>query len=230
MGKTLFWYIFRDLLKVFLLASGGIAGIMSFGALLRPLTQRGLDGWQVAQMLGYFLPAMTNYSWPVAALFATTFVYGRLAADNELTACRAAGISYGKLMMPGVVLGVTVCMLSLIFGWYVVPGSFLRAERVIYSNFARIRDAGSRLGDKSAGFTPSDLLAAVRKNDRSVGKGQFATGRAQMQDLADAAVSTLPNKYPDSGTTGRAMISALSAGALGGPGFYLNPLIPIAAA
>jgi len=138
MGKTLFWYIFRDLLKVFLLASGGIAGIMSFGALLRPLTQRGLDGWQVAQMLGYFLPAMTNYSWPVAALFATTFVYGRLAADNELTACRAAGISYGKLMMPGVVLGVTVCMLSLIFGWYVVPGSFLRAERVIYSNFARI--------------------------------------------------------------------------------------------
>ena len=106
----------------------------------------------------------------------------------------------------------------------------LKAINQGWSNYARIRDAGSRLGDKSDGFTPADLLGAVRKNDRSVGKGQFATGRAQMQDLADAAVSTLPNKYPDSGTTGRAMISALSAGALGGSGFYLNPLIPITAA
>ena len=43
MGRTLFWYIFRDLVWVFLLASGALAGIMSFGGLLRPLTKYGLD-------------------------------------------------------------------------------------------------------------------------------------------------------------------------------------------
>jgi len=137
MGKTLFWYIFKDLLKVFLLASGAIAGIMSFAGLLRPLTQHGLDLRQVVEMLGYFLPAMTNYSWPVAALFATTFVYGRLAADNELTALRATGVSYLAMLLPAVVLGGTVCLLSLAFLFFVVPESFLRAEQVVYSNLAR---------------------------------------------------------------------------------------------
>lgn len=106
----------------------------------------------------------------------------------------------------------------------------LKAINQGWSNYARIRDAGSRLGDKSGGFTPSDLLAAVRKNDRSVGKGQFATGRAQMQDLADAAVATLPNKYPDSGTTGRVLLGGMATGALGSAGYFGNPLIPITAA
>src|SRR5688572_11233072 len=94
MSKTLFWYIFWDLVKIFGLTSGVLAGIMSFGGLLRPLTQHGLDAQQVAKMLGYFMPAMSTYSLPIAALFATTLVYGRLSADNELTAMRAAGLSY----------------------------------------------------------------------------------------------------------------------------------------
>lgn len=106
----------------------------------------------------------------------------------------------------------------------------LRAINEGWSNYSRIRDAGSRLGDKSSGFTPSDLLGAVRRNDRSVGKGQFATGRAQMQDLADAAVATLPGKYPDSGTTGRVLLGGMATGVLGGAGYFGNPLISITAA
>src|SRR5690606_5553408 len=86
MSRTLFWYVFRDLLKIFLLASAGLAGIMSFGGLLRPVTEHGLDSTQVVQILTYFLPAMTTYSLPIAALFATTMVYGRLSNDNEITA------------------------------------------------------------------------------------------------------------------------------------------------
>jgi lipopolysaccharide export LptBFGC system permease protein LptF len=138
MHKTLFFYLFKDLLKVFLLASGALAGIMSFGGLLRPLTQHGLDLAQVGQMLGYFMPAMTNYSWPIAALFATTFVYGRLSADNELTACRAAGMSYFNILIPAGVLGTIVTLLSAFFLSYVVPNSFLKAERVVYTNMAKL--------------------------------------------------------------------------------------------
>jgi lipopolysaccharide export system permease protein len=138
MRKTLFFYIFKDLLKVFLLASGALAGIMSFGGLLRPLTQHNLAIAQVGQMLGYFMPAMTNYSWPVAALFATTFVYGRLSADNELTACRAAGLSYVQILVPAMMLGTIVTMLSAFFLAIVVPRSFLQAEKVVYSNLAQL--------------------------------------------------------------------------------------------
>ena len=106
MSKTIFWYLFRDLLRIFLMASGALAAIMSFGGLLRPLTENGLDAAQVGKMLTYLTPAMMTYSLPVAALFATTVVYGRLAADNELTACRAAGMSYTAIGLPAVVLGL----------------------------------------------------------------------------------------------------------------------------
>src|SRR5271170_5640317 len=113
MSKTLFWYLFRDLLRIVFLTSGALAGIMSFGGLLRPLTETGLDAKQVGKMLTYLTPAMMAYSLPAAALFATTVVYGRLAADNELTACRAAGISYSVIGLPAVVLGLVVAMFSL---------------------------------------------------------------------------------------------------------------------
>src|SRR5688500_20312304 len=100
MSSTLFRYIFRDLMRIFLLTSGALAGIMSFGGLLRPLTEHGLDAWQAAKMLSYFMPAMTTYSLPIAAPFATTVVYGRIAADNERVACRAAGLSSFSIGLP----------------------------------------------------------------------------------------------------------------------------------
>jgi len=138
MSRTLFWYLFRDLLRVFVLTTLSLAGIMSFGGLLRPLTEQGLDTAQVGKMLTYFLPAMSTYSLPVAALFATTMVYGRLAADNELTACRAAGISFGMIALPALVLGLTVALSSLFLLCFVVPATTLQVERVIYSNVAKL--------------------------------------------------------------------------------------------
>src|SRR6478609_2313355 len=138
MSRTLFWYIFKDLLRIFLLASGCLAGIMSFGGLLRPLTEHGLGAGQVARILGYFMPAMQTYSLPVAALFATTMTYGRLSADNELTACRAAGISALSIALPAFVLGLVVSLISFAFLYFVVPICSLQVERIIYSNIAQL--------------------------------------------------------------------------------------------
>jgi len=136
--KTLFWYIFKDLIRIFFLTSGALAGIMSFGGLLRPLTEHGLDLGQVGKMLSYFMPAMTTYSLPIAALFATTMVYGRLAADNEITAMRTAAISHLKMTIPALVLGLLVAMMSLLLLCFIVPALMLKAERVIFSNVAQI--------------------------------------------------------------------------------------------
>ncbi len=138
MSRTLFMYIFRDLLRIFLMSSGALAGIMSFGGLLRPLTEHGLNAAQAAKMLSYFMPAMMTYSLPIAALFATTMVYGRLAADNELVACRAAGISFWSIGIPALVLGLTVALISLLFLCFIVPLFSLKVEQVIYSNLAQL--------------------------------------------------------------------------------------------
>ena len=138
MSRTLFFYIFKDLLRIFFMTSGALAGIMSFGGLLRPLTEHGLNAAQAAKMLSYFMPAMTTYSLPIAALFATTVVYGRLAADNELVACRAAGISFFSIGAPGLVLGLAVALISVLFLCFIVPVFSLKVEKVIYSNLAQL--------------------------------------------------------------------------------------------
>ena len=137
-GRTLFWYIFRDLMKYFLLANGALAGIMSFGGLLRPLTHQGLDVGQIGKLLACFNMAMLTYSMPVAALFATTVVYGRLSADNELTACRAGGLSHLMIAFPAFVMGVLVAALSMVFLCFIVPIYTMKAEQVLYSNMAKL--------------------------------------------------------------------------------------------
>lgn len=90
-----------------------------------------------------------------------------------------------------------------------------------YAAYTRIRNAGARAGNQEGGFTPAGLAGGVRQGDRSVGKGDYARGRAFMQDLSDAGVNVLQSKVPDSGTTGRALwgLGALGSGAL-------SPFIP----
>lgn len=90
-----------------------------------------------------------------------------------------------------------------------------------YANYARVRDAASRVGAEEGVFTPAQLQSAVRAADRSVGKGQFATGNAFMQDLSEAGKSVLGSKVPNSFTTDRALIAG---GALGS--YFVNPAIP----
>jgi hypothetical protein len=85
-----------------------------------------------------------------------------------------------------------------------------------YANYARIRNAGARAGKQEGGFTPAGLAGGVRATDRSVGKGDYARGKAFMQDLSDAGVNVLGSKYPDSGSIGRLLMGAgtLGSGAL----------------
>ncbi|HEX4796427.1 MAG TPA: LptF/LptG family permease [Humisphaera sp.] len=178
LSRTLFAYIFKDLFRIFMMTSGALAGIMSFGGLLRPLTREGLDAGQVGRMLTYFTPAMTTYSFPVAALFATAVVYGRLSADNELTAARSSGISLISLTVagPALVLGLIVAIVSLMFLCFIVPASTYKVEQVIYSNIAKFianrvernhevpfSDSGAIIYGQSAYLPPQDKLPRGRQ-------------------------------------------------------------------
>ena len=90
-----------------------------------------------------------------------------------------------------------------------------------YAMYARMRTAAANRRGSEGVFSPGDLLTAVKRADRSVGKGSFARGDALMQDFAEAGQRVLPSKVPDSGTPGRALMSLATAGGLG----YLNPKV-----
>lgn len=90
----------------------------------------------------------------------------------------------------------------------------LRGINEGYANYARLRSAAASTGaGKNEGiFTPAQLAASVRNADKSMGKGQFAQGKALLQDLSGAANSTLPSTVPDSGSIGRALAGGLVLG------------------
>ena len=71
---------------------------------------------------------------PLAALFASTIVYGRLAADNELVACRAAGINIYRLFASSILLAVFVALCSVILINYVMPGMVGQIRQFARSN------------------------------------------------------------------------------------------------
>lgn len=77
-----------------------------------------------------------------------------------------------------------------------------------FAQYARVRKAGSSLGNKDGIFTPAQFANAVKAGDKSAGKGAYARGDAFMQDISDPANRVLPQTVPDSGTAGRYLTAA----------------------
>jgi lipopolysaccharide export LptBFGC system permease protein LptF len=131
-------YIFRELFKVFALATVALTLIMTLGSILRPIQEYGVGPTQVVHLLGYFIPITLTFVLPLSALFAAALVYGRFAGDNELNACRASGISLLTLIYPGLALAIIVATANLILSFYVVPEFFHRAERALKADTKQI--------------------------------------------------------------------------------------------
>ncbi|MBN2018876.1 MAG: LptF/LptG family permease [Sedimentisphaerales bacterium] len=135
---TLHRYIFREVFKVFALATVALTLMMSLGSILRPVQEYGVGPGQVIDLMVYFLPITLTFVLPMAALFATTLVYGRLACDNELDACRASGIPLLPLVYPGLALAVMVAIANLLLSFYVMPAFVHRAESSLKNDARQI--------------------------------------------------------------------------------------------
>jgi len=135
---TLHRYIFRELLKIFLLALIALTLILTLGSILSPIQEYGVGPGQVFHLLGYFLPVTLTFVLPMAALFASTLSYGRLAGDNELDACKASGISPLSIIYPGLVLAILVTIANLVLSFHVMPYFVHCAESAIKADAKQI--------------------------------------------------------------------------------------------
>ena len=67
------------------------------------------------------MPSLLPFTIPATMLLTVTLVYGRIAADHEVTAAKAAGISAFSLLMPSFVMGIVLSMASLLLTDQVIP-------------------------------------------------------------------------------------------------------------
>lgn len=135
---TLHRYIFRELIRVFVLAAVALTAVLTLASMLRPIQEFGVGPEQALHLLGYFIPIVLTVVLPISALFSAALVYGRFASDNELDACKASGISLMTLVYPGLCLAVAVSITTLILSFYVVPAFVHRAEKSVKANAKQI--------------------------------------------------------------------------------------------
>lgn len=84
-----------------------------------------------------------------------------------------------------------------------------------------IKKATASTAAEDGVFSPKQLSVAVKAGDPTKGS-QVARGEARLQDLAEAGVSSLGSKVPDSGTPFRAAMGAGALGAAGG--YFIDPV------
>lgn len=132
---TLNGYILRELLRIFLLTQVALAAlVMLAGGIVNVVRGAGIGSADIFGFLPLLLPIVITLTMPIAAMFATTMVYGRLASDNELVACRAAGINVHRLFLPAGLLAVFVGLFTLLAINFVIPGFMKRLDLLVRAN------------------------------------------------------------------------------------------------
>ncbi len=111
MSSFLFWYIFRDLLKLLVITTAVLVTVISFGAAIQPLAEGVLGPFRLLVFILLAMPPMLQFALPFSAAFSATIVYHRMSQDNEITVCAASGVPYTQLLLPAATLGVILTIL-----------------------------------------------------------------------------------------------------------------------
>ena len=185
MMRTLDRYVLREWARVFLVVMFGFPLLVIVIDLTDKLDRylgRGLSKGKVALAYLYGMPDTMFLVLPAAVLFATVFTVGTMGRHSELTAAKASGISFYRLVRPIFLAAVAACLLGIGLSELVPLGASRRAEL---------------LGDKKATGVGSSRFNFVYRADGgwvyAIRSLEIAT--REMQDLILERGGTGP-EYP----------------------------------
>ena len=132
-------YLIKELLLPFL------AGILAFTFILSGSTvlfnligdavKYNIPFLHFIQLFLFKLPQIIALSFPMSMLLATLLAFGRLGNDLEILAFRASGISIGRLIIPVVIMGFLISLMTVWFNESVVPQASISAENLFRSYY-----------------------------------------------------------------------------------------------
>jgi lipopolysaccharide export system permease protein len=118
-------YVISEVLPAFILGVGLFAALLvSFDVVstaLKQMVKQNIPGLLVLESLAYRLPQVIAFTLPMATMFASLTCFARMGSDGELTAMRAGGIGFPRIIVSVAAFGLCVSLFGLAFNELVVP-------------------------------------------------------------------------------------------------------------
>ncbi len=183
--------ILWELLKVFLMSLVGITGILLMAGIVAEASQHGLGPGQIMKAIPLLIPSTLPYTIPTTTLFACCVVYGRLAADNEILAIKAAGINLIKVLTPALLLGVVMSGVTMGLYYRIIPYTHFLLRSMVFDDledymYAALKKKGS-LEHSSMPFTMTVRSVQDRKLMYPLVVGRDAQGKNNLVAMAREA-------------------------------------------
>ncbi len=92
----------------------------------------------VILLLFYSMPIFIAFSFPFGSLVGALMAVGRFSSDNEILAFQASGISFFRLMVPMLIIGIIFSLLSFVTNDYFLPAGNIKLvklyTKILHSN------------------------------------------------------------------------------------------------
>ena len=144
-------HLLREWLQILGLVLAATCGLLVVQVLYNDfvsLRELGARGWVLWEYLGVTLPSFLALVLPMALLISLLYALGKLHRANELTAMRAAGVGFGRMMAPVWIIGVLCCVLSWWLNTSIVPWS-VEHSRELRDELQFRHDAKSLTADRT---------------------------------------------------------------------------------
>jgi lipopolysaccharide export system permease protein len=127
----------KEIIEALLFGIATFTCILGGGVILLPLVGQAvalnIPVFSTIMLLVYRLPSIVVFVFPMSMLLATILTIGRFRSDSEITAFKASGISFVRLVIPIIVIGFLVSLFSIWFQEVIIPRSNKSAEDIIYN-------------------------------------------------------------------------------------------------
>ena len=95
--------------------------LQSLMKLMDDLLGKGLSGTVIIELILLNLAWIVVLTIPMAVLISTLMAFGKLASQNEITAMKAGGLSFKKMLFPVLIASLFITWLAIEFNNYVLP-------------------------------------------------------------------------------------------------------------
>lgn len=126
-------YISREFMRIFAVTAVGFplfTMLINITDRIDTYMARGIAGRSIAMAYVYTMAEQVFFIIPAAVLFATVFTVGALSRHSEVTAAKASGISFQRLVAPVFVLATVAALLAYLIG-EMVPRANERSAQLL---------------------------------------------------------------------------------------------------